>query len=38
AGVLIGMKEIWELSDIFNGLMMIPNICALIILSDKIKK
>ena len=38
SGAVWGMKEIWTLSDIFNGLMMIPNICALIILSDKVKK
>ncbi|HAE53262.1 MAG TPA: sodium:alanine symporter family protein [Ruminococcus sp.] len=36
-GALWEMKEIWTLSDIFNGLMMIPNICALIILSENVK-
>ncbi|MBR1591947.1 MAG: sodium:alanine symporter family protein [Ruminococcus sp.] len=37
SGAVGGMKEIWTLSDIFNGLMIIPNICALIILCDKVK-
>jgi AGCS family alanine or glycine:cation symporter len=37
SGAVWEMKEIWTLSDIFNGLMMIPNICALIILSDRVK-
>ena len=37
-GAITSVDGIWELSDMFNGLMMVPNIIALFLLSDKVKK
>ncbi len=37
-GAIISVDGIWELSDMFNGMMMVPNIIALLLLSDKVKK
>ena len=30
------METVWEVSDIFNGLMAIPNLIALFLLSGKV--
>ncbi|MDO5560119.1 MAG: amino acid carrier protein [Oscillospiraceae bacterium] len=35
AGAVLKLSTVWTLSDIFNGLMIIPNICALFVLSLK---
>ena len=32
------MELVWELADMFNGLMVLPNIIALIGLSGVVKK
>ncbi len=37
-GVLFTMKTVWTVSDIFNGLMALPNITALLILSGKVRR
>ncbi|MBE6853473.1 MAG: sodium:alanine symporter family protein [Ruminococcus sp.] len=34
-GAVLSLKTVWTLSDIFNGLMIIPNITALILLCRK---
>ena len=36
AGALFSASEAWMLSDIFNGLMAIPNIIAIFLLSPQI--
>ena len=33
AGSLFQSAEVWALSDVFNGLMVIPNVIALLLLS-----
>lgn len=35
AGAVLGIDDVWTISDIFNGLMIIPNITAIIILTLK---
>ena len=30
------LNLVWELSDTFNGLMMIPNLIAIMVMSNKI--
>ena len=35
-GAVMPLKTVWELADVFNGLMAIPNIIALIMLSREI--
>lgn len=37
-GSVMELNFVWELSDTFNGFMMIPNLIAIIILSNKIVK
>lgn len=37
-GAAVGLEEAWAISDIFNGLMIIPNLMGLILLSDKVKR
>ena len=37
-GSVINIKTVWSLSDIFNALMALPNIAAVIILSPKVYK
>lgn len=36
-GCVIGISLVWEISDTLNGLMAIPNLAALILLSPEIK-
>lgn len=36
-GAVFSLESVWTLSDIFNGLMAVPNILALIILFQKVK-
>ncbi len=36
-GTVFGMKAVWLLSDVFNGLMVIPCMCALILLQRQIR-
>lgn len=36
-GSLIKLELVWELSDVFNGLMAIPNLMALVLLSREVK-
>lgn len=38
SGALWSMELIWGISDIFNGLMAVPNIIGVLILSKEIKK
>lgn len=38
AGPLLKPNFIWELSDLFMALMLFPNLIALILLSDRVKK
>ena len=35
AGAVTSISIVWEISDIFNGLMAIPNITALLLLSNE---
>jgi len=35
-GCIMGISLVWEVSDTFNGLMAIPNLIAIIFLSDKV--
>lgn len=37
-GAVMNLNLVWELSDTFNGLMMIPNLIAVMLLSNKIIK
>lgn len=37
-GSLGPMELVWEVSDIFNGLMAVPNLIALVVLSGKVKR
>jgi len=37
-GSLLKIKLVWELSDLFNGLMVIPNLIAVLILSPIVVK
>ncbi len=37
-GACFGSEGIWELSDMFNGMMMVPNIIAVLLLSDMVIK
>ncbi len=37
-GILISLESLWTLSDIFNGLMAFPNLLAILLLMNKIKK
>lgn len=38
AGSLGPMEAVWEISDIFNGMMAVPNLLALVFLVKQIKK
>ncbi len=33
-GAILRVESVWELADMFNGIMMIPNLVAVILLSD----
>ena len=33
-GSLLDVKIVWDISDMFNGIMMVPNLIAIILLSD----
>lgn len=33
-GAILRVESVWELADMFNGIMMIPNLIAIILLSD----
>ncbi len=35
-GCVIGLSAVWEISDTLNGLMAIPNLAALVLLSGKV--
>lgn len=37
-GAVLQLKTIWTLSDIFNGLMALPNLLGLLLLIKKVKK
>ncbi len=37
-GPYLTVEAVWSIADIFNGLMALPNITALIMLSDTVKK
>ncbi|MDE5583783.1 MAG: amino acid carrier protein [Ruminococcus sp.] len=37
-GAVFKMKTVWAVSDIFNGLMAIPNLTGLILLMNKVRK
>ena len=37
-GAIIGLRTVWTLADVFNALMAIPNLFALILLSNVIVK
>lgn len=37
-GSIAGLDAVWEFADLFNGLMAIPNLIALIVLSPVIKR
>jgi len=37
-GAVFSLENVWTVSDIFNGLMAIPNILALLILCRRVKK
>ena len=37
-GAVIRLETVWTLADIFNGLMAIPNLTAILLLSGKIKR
>jgi len=38
AGALLKTDYIWELSDMFNGMMMVPNLIGVLLLSDVVIK
>ncbi|MBP3380922.1 MAG: sodium:alanine symporter family protein [Ruminococcus sp.] len=37
-GILVSLESLWTLSDIFNGLMAFPNLLAILLLINKIKR
>ncbi len=37
-GTVLRAESVWELSDMFNGMMMIPNLIAILLLSDTVIK
>ena len=37
-GSLGPMEAVWEISDIFNGMMAVPNLLALILLVGEVRK
>ena len=37
-GSLGPMEAVWELSDIFNGMMAVPNLLALLLLVRKVER
>ena len=37
-GCILNLNLVWEISDIFNGLMAIPNMIAIVLLSGVVKK
>jgi AGCS family alanine or glycine:cation symporter len=37
-GSTLKVQLVWDLSDFFNGLMVIPNVCALIALTAVVVK
>ncbi|MFR3283216.1 MAG: alanine:cation symporter family protein [Clostridium fessum] len=32
------MEAVWAVSDIFNGLMAVPNLAALVVLGRKVRR
>ena len=36
-GCLFNLRAVWELSDILNGLMAVPNLIALLLLARRVK-
>ena len=37
-GTVMGLDAVWQISDIFNGLMAIPCLCAVILLFPEVRK
>ena len=37
-GAVLALEAVWTVSDIFNGLMAFPNLLALLLLSNFVKK
>lgn len=37
-GSLVSMETVWEISDIFNGMMALPNLAALVLLVREVQK
>ncbi len=37
-GAVTALDLVWGLSDLFNGLMMLPNLCGILLLSGKVRK
>ena len=37
-GSVLKIDLVWELSDFFNGIMVIPNLIAILLLSGKVAK
>ena len=37
-GCVIRMEAVWAVSDIFNGLMAVPNLAALVVLGRKVRR
>ena len=35
-GCIVRLETVWELADIVNGLMAIPNLAAILLLADQI--
>ena len=38
SGAVISLRSVWALSDIFNGLMALPNLCGIILLLRKLPR
>ena len=38
SGAVVSLRAVWTLSDIFNGLMALPNLCGLILLMKKLPR
>jgi len=37
-GAVMGIEQVWQVADMFNGMMMIPNLIAVILLSETVIK
>ena len=37
-GCIGKMETVWEISDIFNGLMAVPNLAALVLLAGEVRE